>query len=296
MASTILRLISLVVTDCSSTAAAIFVCRSSIRSMTLPISAIAATARRVSPCMASILPPISSVARAVSRASSLTSLATTAKPLPASPARAASIVALRASRFVCSAIDVITFTTLPISVLEWPRAFIVDDVVPAMSTACRAVAAAAWAFLAISWMLVTRLSIDPDTIRALPLTCSAAADTRLAWAVVSSAAALICWLTLVSSSDELARAWVLSTMPLTSVACRRASRVSRRAIAIETPSTPRAVAPKIPWANVRSRLMGPSTSALSISDTSAQRTAPVPTASPRCTVTGVHEDSTAAPR
>jgi hypothetical protein len=44
---------------------------------------------------------MSSVARADSRASSLTSLATTAKPLPASPARAASMVALRASRLVC---------------------------------------------------------------------------------------------------------------------------------------------------------------------------------------------------
>jgi hypothetical protein len=49
---------------------------------------------------------MSSVAFAVSCASSLTSFATTAKPLPASPARAASIVAFSASRFVCSAIEV----------------------------------------------------------------------------------------------------------------------------------------------------------------------------------------------
>ena len=47
---------------------------------------------------------MSSVAFAVSCASSFTSLATTAKPLPASPARAASMVAFSASRFVCSAI------------------------------------------------------------------------------------------------------------------------------------------------------------------------------------------------
>ena len=40
-------------------------------------------------------------------------LATTAKPLPASPARAASMVALRASRLVCSAIAVISLTTSP---------------------------------------------------------------------------------------------------------------------------------------------------------------------------------------
>ena len=150
-------------------------------------------------CIASILPPMSSVALAVSRANSFTSLATTANPRPASPARAASMVALSASRFVCSAIEVMTFTTLPISALELPRASIVLDAVPAMSTACLATEAACWALLAISWMLDTRLSIEPATVPALLLTCSAAAETRLACAVVSSAAALICWLTLVSS-------------------------------------------------------------------------------------------------
>jgi butyryl-CoA dehydrogenase len=46
---------------------------------------------------------IRSVADAVFRESSFTSPATTAKPAPAEPARAASIVALRASRLVCSA-------------------------------------------------------------------------------------------------------------------------------------------------------------------------------------------------
>jgi hypothetical protein len=63
---------------------------------------------------------MSSVAFAVSFASSLTSFATTAKPLPASPARAASIVALSASRFVCWAIDVITLMTSPISADDAP--------------------------------------------------------------------------------------------------------------------------------------------------------------------------------
>jgi len=58
---------------------------------------------------------------AVCLASSLTSLATTANPLPASPARAASMVALRASRFVCWAIVVMTLMTLPISVLLSPK-------------------------------------------------------------------------------------------------------------------------------------------------------------------------------
>jgi hypothetical protein len=50
--------------------------------------------------------PMSSVALTVSCASSSTSFATTAKPFPTSPARAASIVALSASRFVSSTIEV----------------------------------------------------------------------------------------------------------------------------------------------------------------------------------------------
>ena len=54
------------------------------------------------------------VAFAVCVASDFTSLATTAKPLPASPARAASIVALRARRLVWLAMSLISFTTSPI--------------------------------------------------------------------------------------------------------------------------------------------------------------------------------------
>ena len=60
-------------------------------------------------------PAISSVAFWVSTDSALTSSATTAKPRPAAPARAASILALSASRLVCLAIAAITLTTLPIS-------------------------------------------------------------------------------------------------------------------------------------------------------------------------------------
>jgi hypothetical protein len=47
----------------------------------------------------------------------LTSLATTAKPLPASPALAASLVALSASRLVCPAIPVVILRISPISAL-----------------------------------------------------------------------------------------------------------------------------------------------------------------------------------
>ena len=110
-------------------------------------------------------------------------------------------------------------------------------------------------------MLDTRLSIEPATVPALLLTCSAAAETRLACAVVSSAAALICWLTLVSSSEELANACVLWTMPSTRAACRLVSRVSRRAMPDDTSRTPAVVRPKMVRAKLRSRWMGAITSA-----------------------------------
>ena len=57
----------------------------------------------------SINSAVSLTACELSSASFLTSSATTANPLPASPALAASIAALRAKRFVCSAIVSIVF-------------------------------------------------------------------------------------------------------------------------------------------------------------------------------------------
>ncbi|EAP96225.1 hypothetical protein V12B01_13555 [Vibrio splendidus 12B01] len=57
---------------------------------------------------------ISSVDCAVFVARLRTSSATTAKPRPASPARAASIAAFSASKFVCSEIPRITSRIVPI--------------------------------------------------------------------------------------------------------------------------------------------------------------------------------------
>ena len=79
-----------------------------------PIPSIALAVSSVAPWMPLICLLISSVALAVWVARLLTSAATTAKPLPASPARAASIVAFSASRLVCSAISVISWITVPI--------------------------------------------------------------------------------------------------------------------------------------------------------------------------------------
>ena len=83
---------------------------------------------------------ISSVALAVWLASDLTSAATTAKPRPASPARAASMVALSARRLVCSAIAVISLTTSPIS---WAA----RDNLPMRPSVCCACSTAASAIL-----------------------------------------------------------------------------------------------------------------------------------------------------
>ena len=75
------------------------------------ISLIAVTESRVTTWMSAICAAISSVALAVWLASVLTSEATTAKPRPASPLRAASIVALSAKRLVFWAMPVIRFST-----------------------------------------------------------------------------------------------------------------------------------------------------------------------------------------
>ena len=144
---------------------------------------------------------MSSVALAVSLASSLTSLATTAKPLPASPARAASMVALRASRLVCWAIEVMTLMTLPISALLTPSLEMVALVVSAARTPVAATRAASCALFAISRMLALISSVPVATVWTFLLTCSAAAETTPAWADVSSALFTICWLFASSSSE-----------------------------------------------------------------------------------------------
>ena len=167
----------------------------------------------VSRWIASIFWLMSSVALAVSLASSLTSLATTAKPLPASPARAASIVALSASRFVWSAIEVITLITLPISALDSPSLATVVLVLSATFTATVATLAASVAFLAISLMLAPISSTPVATVCTFVLTCSAAAEATLACAEVSSALVLIWLLTLDSFSAVPLRPAEFSAMP-----------------------------------------------------------------------------------
>ena len=94
----------------------------------LVIRPIASTTRRASSCTAEIWAPISPVASPVWVARDFTSLATTAKPLPASPARAASMVALRARRLVWEAMSSISLRTTEIRSAAPTRALTVSSV------------------------------------------------------------------------------------------------------------------------------------------------------------------------
>ena len=67
---------------------------------------------------------ISRVLAPARSARSLISSATTAKPLPCSPACAAMMAALSARRFVCSATSSMTFTICPMASMREPSALI----------------------------------------------------------------------------------------------------------------------------------------------------------------------------
>jgi len=86
---------------------------------------------------------MSSVARAVCDASDFTSCATTAKPRPASPARAASIVAFSASRLVCPAMSRISPRMLSIDLACSDKAWLIPTASPACTLARLAISAAA---------------------------------------------------------------------------------------------------------------------------------------------------------
>ena len=151
-----------------------------------PIRPIAATAAVVEVCTPAICPLISSVARAVCAASAFTSEATTAKPLPAAPARADSMVALSASRLVCSAIWRMSPTTSPMrpaaSASSPISVFMASDSAAAVAT--RASAWSSWvpispieaesssAALATVWTLA-EVSCEPRSVSATATSASA---------------------------------------------------------------------------------------------------------------------------
>ena len=133
-----LRAISRVAEPCSSTAAAIVVAIPLISRMVSLMPPMATTQSPVADWIAVTWPAISSVALAVWLASPLTSAATTAKPRPASPARAASMVAFSASRLVWLAMALIRRSTSPIFSLAAVRLATISVVCPALTTAASA--------------------------------------------------------------------------------------------------------------------------------------------------------------
>ena len=133
------------------------------------------------------------------------------------------MVALSASRLVCCAIEVMTLMTWPISVLLCPSLEMVSLVISAVRTAEDATRVASAVFLAISLMLAPISSAPVATVCTLLLTCSAAAETTLAWVAVSSALEPIDWLTLFSSSADLDSEETLRPI------CSRAERTDWRA-------------------------------------------------------------------
>ncbi len=105
------------------------------------ISLIAPTESLVAAWMPEICWPISPVAFAVCSASAFTSEATTAKPRPASPARAASMVAFSASRLVWPAMVLISSTTSPMREAAFDNSLTRSVVARAWPTASPAIRA-----------------------------------------------------------------------------------------------------------------------------------------------------------
>ena len=121
--------------------------------------------------------PISSVALAVCEASCFTSDATTAKPRPASPARAASMVALSARRLVCSAMAVISATTSPMRVAACDSWLMRLSVLLACATASLAIRLDSCTCRAISLTELDISSVAQATDWTLAEACSEAAVT-----------------------------------------------------------------------------------------------------------------------
>ena len=145
------------------------------------ISLIAVTDSCVAAWMPVICWPISPVAFAVCSASAFTSEATTAKPRPASPARAASMVAFSASRLVCPAMVLISSTTSPMRLAAFDNSLTRSLVTRAWPTASLAIRADS-----CTWRLISLTEEDSSSVaEATDCTLVEASSEAAATAVVS---------------------------------------------------------------------------------------------------------------
>src|SRR3989339_869271 len=193
--------ISLVALDCSSMAAAMVVTMVLISVMTVEILSISSTEIRVEDWISSICSLISWVEAAVCLARSLISLATTAKPFPASTALAASMVAFKARRLVCSEMSVMVSVTLPMAWATFPRRTICSPADLDWFTALSVMVFAVSVFFAISlmvavisstavtteWVFSVEDSIFFETLPMLALISFAARDTVSALSALRAA-------------------------------------------------------------------------------------------------------------
>ena len=138
---------SLVVRFCSATAPLTCSNTGRIAAIAAVMRCTASTEFAASRCSASIFCLISSVASWVCTAKALTSVATTAKPRPAEPARAASMVEFNASKVVCRAICEIRLTTLPIAAEDSRKrsTFWLASSAAALAWSARSLACRTWA-------------------------------------------------------------------------------------------------------------------------------------------------------
>ncbi len=186
---------------CSRTTEAMVSWVSLTRVMTSATWEMALEAASASAWMPATWPLISSVAWVTWWERSLTSLATTANPLPAAPARAASMVALRASRLVCLAMEEMRAMTPPIRFDDSPRLVTMDEASRASRAPSAAMAAASPAARATSSIEAESWAEAEATVWILADTSDEELAAAWAWSAASAALAVIWVLTAASCSE-----------------------------------------------------------------------------------------------
>ena len=176
---------------CSSIAVATTEVIDSTLRMASPIRLIEATEACVESWISEICWAISLVAFEVCSASDLTSEATTAKPRPAAPARAASMVAFSAKRLVWLAISLIRWVTVSTLAAACDNLPIMVCARVAAVTASSVMARCAFTWLDMPAIVLASCAEALATLCALASASSAAAATLLVFCSSVSALSLI---------------------------------------------------------------------------------------------------------